>query len=149
MSDINKHKVMQEWVKPFLDWVQPELLNNYLYFETAESMPGIRVLVPHYGDYVNRTDILGFKYKSYSFVFIIYEQVDRGTSDVNVDNMALADRFNDWLELQKELKNFPDFGQKCSEYDIIMLQNMAELGEITEDGLASYMLGARVDYKEE
>ena len=50
---------------------------------------------------------------------------------------------------QKELKNFPNFGDKCSEYDIIILQNMANLAYISDDGLAKYMLGARIDYKEE
>lgn len=143
MSDkVNKHKVMRDWVSQFLE-------DNYLYFESADAYPNVRVLVPNYGDYINRTDILGNKYKSYSFVFIGYETLDPGTSDVNVDNLAAFDAFNDWLEEQKENKNFPDFGEKCSEYDIIILQNMANIGTISEDGLAKYMLGVRIDYKEE
>jgi hypothetical protein len=143
MSDkVNKHKVMRDWVSQFLD-------DNYLYFESADAYPNVRVLVPDYGDYVNRTDILGNKYKSYSFVFIGYEQIDPGTSDNNIDNLSAFDSFNDWLEEQKENKNFPDFGEKCSEYDIIILQNMANIGTISEDGLAKYMLGVRIDYKEE
>ena len=68
---------------------------------------------------------------------------------MNVDNLAAFDAFNEWLEEQKENKNFPDFGEKCSEYDIIILQNMANIGTISEDGLAKYMLGVRIDYKEE
>jgi hypothetical protein len=143
MSDkVNKHKVMRDWVSQFLD-------DNYLYFESADAYPNVRVLVPDYGDYVNRTDILGNKYKSYSFVFIGYEQIDPGTSDNNIDNLSAFDSFNDWLEEQKENKNFPDFGEKCSEYDIIILQNMANIGTISEGGLAKYMLGVRIDYKEE
>lgn len=143
MSDkVNKHKVMRDWVSQFLE-------DNYLYFESADAYPNVRVLVPNYGDYINRTDILGNKYRSYSFVFIGYETLDPGTSDVNVDNLAAFDAFNDWLEEQKENKNFPDFGEKCSEYDIIILQNMANIGTISEDGLAKYMLGVRIDYKEE
>ena len=143
MSDkVNKHKVMRDWVSQFLD-------DNYLYFESADAYPNVRVLVPDYGDYVNRTDIVGNKYKSYSFVFIGYEQIDPGTSDNNIDNLSAFDSFNDWLEEQKENKNFPDFGEKCSEYDIIILQNMANIGTISEDGLAKYMLGVRIDYKEE
>lgn len=142
MIDVNKHKVMREWVQDFLD-------ENYLYFESADAYPNVRTLVPNYGDYTNRTDILGNKYKSYSFVFVGYETLDTGTSDVNANNMALFDSFVEWLEEQKKEGNFPDFGDKCSEYDIIILQNMANISIIASDNLAKYMLGVRIDYKEE
>ena len=75
---INKHKVMQDWVQSFLD-------DNYLYFESTESYPNVRMLVPNYGDYTRYTDILGNKYKSYSFVFVGYERIDYGTSDINTE----------------------------------------------------------------
>lgn len=139
---VNKHKVMQDWVSSFLE-------DNYLYFESTDAYPNVRLLVPNYGDYTRKTDILGYKYKSYSFVFVGYEQIDLGTSDVNITNMEIFDKFNEWLEEQKENQNFPDFGDNCSEYDIIILQNMANLASIQDDNLAKYMLGARIDYKEE
>lgn len=141
---INKHKIMQDWVSDFLE-------GQYLYFEAADAYPNVRVLVPNYGDYINKTDIFGSKYKSYSFVFIGYERVDMGASysDINTDNMQVFDNFAEWLEEQKENKNFPDFGTNCSEYDIIILQNMANLATITDDNLAKYMLGVRIDYKED
>ena len=139
---VNKHKIMREWVQEFLD-------DNYLYFESAEPYPGVRELVPNYGDYVNKVDILGNRYMSYSFVFIGYETLDVGTSDVNETNMFIFDAFNEWLEEQKKAKNFPDFGDKCHDYDIIILQNMANLAMISDDNTAKYMLGARIDYIEE
>lgn len=144
MLMVNKHKVMQDWVQEFLT-------DNYLYFEAADAYPNVRTLVPNYGDYVNRTDILGNKYKSYSFVFVGYERIDMGASDsdINTENMEIFDNFIEWLEEQKEQKNFPDFGTNCSEYDIIILQNMANLAMVTDDNLAKYMLGVRIDYKEE
>lgn len=138
---INKHKVMQEWVQTFLD-------DNYLYFEYADEYPNVRTLVPNYGDYINKTDIVGNKYKSYSFVFIGYEHIDYGTSDINTRNMEIFDNFIEWLEEQKKIGNFPDFGDKCSEYDIIILQNMANLATLSADNVAKYMLGARIDYVE-
>lgn len=139
---INKHEVMQNWVKEFLD-------GNYLYFESTDASPQVRILVPNYGDYIRYTDILGNKYKSYSFVFVGYETFDPGTSDINTKNMEIFDKFSEWLEEQKQKKNFPDFGDNCSEYDIIILQNMANVAAILNDNLAKYMLGARIDYKEE
>lgn len=141
MSD-SKHRALKDWVQTFLD-------NNYLYFESADAYPNVRVLVPNYGDYIKRQDICGFKYKSYSFVFIGYEQIDTGTSDVNITNMEIMDEFTEWLVEQQENGNYPNFGENCSEYEIFPLQNMANLATISEDGLAKYMLGVRIDYKEE
>lgn len=141
MAD-SKHKALQEWVSEFLE-------NNYLYYQSANAEPGIRMIVPEFGDYVNRTDILGYKYKSYVFIFIAYEQIDTGTSDVNITNMEIMDSFNEWLEEQIEDKNYPDFGDNCDEYEIQPLQNMANLATVTEDGLAKYMLGCRINYREE
>ena len=138
----SKHKALQNWVQRFLE-------DNYLYFESADAYPNVRTIVPKYGDYLNKTDILGAKYKSYSFVFIGYEMIDTGTSDLNTTNMEVMDEFTKWLEIQKEELNFPDFGDNCSEYEIIPLQNMANLAFISDDGLAKYMLGVRIDYKEE
>ena len=84
-------------------------------------------------------------------MFIGYEQLDTtaSSSEVNTDNMEIFDKFIDWLEEQKANKNFPDFGTNCSDYDIIILQNMANLATVTDDNLAKYMLGARIDYVEE
>lgn len=142
MEGENKHLAMREWVEGFL-------YDNYLYFESADASPGVRMMVPQYGDYVNKVDILGAKYKSYTFIFIAYEQLDPGTSDVNITNMQVMDSFIEWLEEQKEDENYPEFGDNCSEYEIQPLQNMANLATVTEDGLAKYMLGVRINYKEE
>lgn len=139
---VNKHRAMVDWVKPFLE-------GEYLYFESTEEYPHVRTLVPNYGDYVNYTDICGSKYKSYTFIFIGYEQIDPGTNDVNIDNMHIFDNFIEWLEEQKELKNFPNFGENCTDYEITPLQNMANLAQVSEDNLAKYMLGVRIDYKED
>lgn len=141
MTRVNKHKALQDWVSEFLT-------DNYLHFETADAYPGVRTIVPNYGDYTDKTDILGNKYKSYTFMFVAFEKIDTGTSDVNVRNMQLMDTFNEWLESQQETLSFPDFGENCSEYEIEILQNMANLAMITEDGLAKYMLGTKIKYKE-
>lgn len=141
MAGVNKHLALQAWVQPFLT-------DNYLYFESADAYPGVRAIVPEYGDYLLKKDILGNKYKLYTFVFIGYEQMDTGTSDINAENMQLMDSFNEWLEEQQEIRNFPNFGENCSEYEIEILQNMANLATISDDGLAKYMLGAKIIYKE-
>lgn len=141
----SKHQIMWDWVMPFVE-TQSE---PYLYFESMDEYPGARAIIPNYGDYTRKKDILGNQYKSYSFVFVGYEKIDPGTSTVNIRNMEIFDAFTEWVEEQKNLENFPDFGDKCSDYDIMILQNMANLAEISNDNLAKYMLGVRIDYTEE
>lgn len=138
----NKHDALQKWVTTFLE-------DNYLYFQNAEAYPNVRAIVPNYGDFVIRTDICGFKYKSYTFAFIGYEKLDTGSSSVNVENMFIFDRFVEWLMTQQEERNFPDFGENCDEYEIEPVQNMANLATVDESGLAKYMLAVRINYKEE
>ena len=138
---VNKHTVLREWVQEFLG-------DRYLYFESADAYPNVRIAVPQYGDYVLRTDILGNKYKQYSFVFVGYEQLDVGTSDINATNMLLFDEFSEWVEEQQKQGNFPNFGENTDEYQLNVVQNMANLSFVTDDGIAKYMLAVNINYRE-
>lgn len=142
MSDVNKHLVLQNWVSQFLT-------DNFLSFQSADAVPQARIIAPQYGDYVIKTDILGSKYKVYTFVFIGYETTTTGSGSQNTDNMQIFDNFNKWLEEQQDTRNFPNFGSNCSDYEISPLQNMANLATIDDAGLAKYMLAAKVNYKED
>lgn len=141
MSIVNKHRVLQEWVQDFLT-------DRFLYFESSEAYPNIRAVVPTYGDALLRTDIVGNKYKQYTFVFIGYEQLDVGTTYTNADNMLIFDEFAQWVNEQNEARNFPNFGENTTDYDLEVVQNMANLATVTEDGLAKYMLAVNVNYVE-
>lgn len=138
---VNKHKVLQEFVQQFLE-------DNYLYFERADAYPSARMIVPNPGENTLRTDVCGFKYKRYSFVFIGYETIDNGTSDINTNNRQIFDDFVEWIEEQDKEHNYPDFGSNCDRYHIEPVTNMANLAAVSQDGLAKYMLAINVDYRE-
>lgn len=137
---MNKHTILKEWVNQFLE-------EKNLSFETIEMNLGARALVPNYGDYVVKTDVLGNKYKEYTFAFVGCELIDYGTSDVNENNMNLFDEFNEWIEEQERNKNYPDFG--ATEYKLEPLQNMANIAQYDESSqLAKYMLLCKISYTE-
>lgn len=138
---MSKHKNMQTWIETFLD-------GNHLYFESVNAYPNIRTMIPEYGEFNIRTDVTGNKKKGYTFAFVGYEQIDTGTSDINTDNMDKFELFSEWLETQQDNKNFPNLGTDTYKYEIIPLQNMANLSGIDENGLAKYMFGVRIEYWE-
>lgn len=138
---VNKHKIMQEYVQQFLT-------DNYLYYHSADVYPNARMIVPQYGEFTLKTDIVGNKYKRYTFAFVGYEQLDNGTSDVNADTMNKFDLFNEWVLEQEKDKNYPDFGENVTDYEIKPLQNMANLALVDEQGIAKYMLAIQLNYVE-
>lgn len=139
---INKHIALKEWVQEYLD-------GNNMHFEDIDMYPGFRSLVPSYGDYVVKTDVIGNKYKTYTFAFVAIELLDM-TDDTtnNTDIFYQIELFNEWLEEQQELKNFPNFGGNTSNYKIIPLQNMPNMAMVDEQNNAKYMMLARIDYTE-
>ena len=140
---MSKHQALCEWIKGFLSG------KKNLGFETVQMYPGYRSVVPAYGDYTIKADVLGNKYKQYIFAFVGVESYDEGISDINVHSMTLFDDFIDWLEQQNKTKNFPDFGENCGEYEIVPLQNMANLAMyMPETGTAKYMLQCAINYVE-
>lgn len=140
---VNKHLALQEYIQAFVE-------DNHLNFEAITMIPNYRAIVPTYGEYVIKEDILGAKYKQYDFMFIAIENFDLGTGNKNTSNMNLIDSFIEWIETQEANKNYPDFGANTSEYTIMPLQNMANLALVDEStGTAKYMLGCRINYKEE
>ena len=137
---MNKHTILKEWVNQFL-------VDKNLSFETVEMNLGARALVPNYGDFLVKQDVLGNKYKEYTFAFVGCELIDYGTSDVNENNMNLFDEFNEWIEEQERNKNYPDFG--AIDYKLEPLQNMANIAQYDEASqLAKYMLLCKITYTE-
>ena len=137
---MNKHTILKEWVNQFL-------VDKNLSFETIEMNLGARALVPNYGDFLVKQDVLGNKYKEYTFAFVGCELIDYGTSATNENNMNLFDEFNEWIEEQERNKNYPDFG--ATEYKLEPLQNMANIAQYDEASqLAKYMLLCKISYTE-
>lgn len=140
---VNKHEVMKLWVEQFLD-------GSKMAFENINAEPGFRALIPNFGEFTVRTDILGNKTKLYSFGFVGIETLDLIDTDTNnLDARQRVDDFNDWLVEQQNNENFPDFGEKVIRYKIIPLQNTANASQFFEDsGTIKYILTAQIEYVE-
>lgn len=140
----NKHKIIQKWVQGFLK----ENSLGHLYFQTADVSPSMRVLVPQSGEFINKTDIFGNMYKTYTFLFVGYETIDTTKTNTNTNNLEMFDRFCDWILKQQKTENFPDLGDRCSEYELVPLQNMANVTLPTDGDTAKYVFAVQINYIE-
>ena len=139
---VNKHAVVKEWVESYLS-------NAKIGFEYIDAYQGFRSVIPNYGDYVVKTDIVGNKTKWYTFGFVAVESLDIYSGDNNATIRDSIDAFNDWLETQEKNKNYPDFGTNVTKYKISPLYNTADMSQVFEDkGLAKYVLMVRIEYVE-
>lgn len=137
----NKHEVLKAWVETYLDGVG-------LSFENIDITPGARSVVPDIGEYTTKTDVIGRKYKQYTFGFIAIEVLDtQDTTTNNAKQMFDVEQFNTWLEEQQKLRNFPNFGDNTTEYEIVPLYNMPSMN-VGDNNMAKYILMARIEYVE-
>lgn len=138
---VNKHTALKEWAQAFT--------TDILGFESVEMYPGMKSIVPNYGDYLIKQDICGNKYKEYTFAFVGVESLSTGTDDLNELNMQIFDDFNTWIEAQEIAKNYPNFGDNVTDYRLVPLQNMANQAFYDESTkCAKYMLMVRLEYVE-
>ena len=69
--------------------------------------------------------------------------------DLNLETMNFAQAFMDWLDEQNDKREYPDLGENCTVEKIENLQNMPNLSGVNyEEGLARYMIQARIIYTE-
>ena len=105
---------------------------------------------------VNTEFIDGSIRKRYTFTIIDYKQVAyravvnrTGVSDENLDNAFEAQQIVDWVEEQSDLRNYPDFGDKCVIDDMRVVTNQPNMNGVDKavtPALAKYSISIRIDY---
>lgn len=141
---MNKHTAMWDYIKQY-----PEL-TSFLYFNSISEFASETGLNPIYSQADIKQYSNGDMVRKYDFAIIQMQVHDvDGTSGNNVNVMHDVQNFMDWIAAQNRLKNFPDFGEKCSIQRIENLQNMPSLAGTSENGIAKYMFQCSVIYLEE
>ena len=107
-------------------------------------------VVPISGVRAVKTYINGDAIRQYDFMLQIALTVsdDIGASK-NIENMFVLRQWQDWIDEQEQLGNYPAFGAKCSQYRLENLADMPAMAGRQEDGLAKYQFPARLTYMEE
>lgn len=139
---INKHREIKKFVEKYLQ-------NQKLCFENFQITPHTRAIVPEYGDFELKKDVLGNSYKVYTFTFVAVEKIsNQPLIDANINNMEIMDDFNNWILEQEKNSHYPNFGDNVIEYKWELTQNMGNLAYVDEQSIAKYLLTIKLNYVE-
>ena len=142
---MTRHDEITQFFKPKIE----ELAGTMQNFNFSPEAPESISLITNYSDKIRKRYITGDCEKEYGFSIIIVKPYSSDQDDLNLEAMNFAQAFMDWLDEQNEARKFPDFGENCTVERIENLQNMPNLSGVNyEEGLARYMIQAKIIYKE-
>lgn len=142
MNRVNIDKKLLEWA------AQCDALTGTPLFNWLGENDGQCAIVPIPSD-TRPSFISGDREITYDFMFQVMFQLSETTDDVNTDNMFTLRGWQDWIDEQEEAGIYPDFGEKCSCYELQNLSNMPQLAEVYESGMAKFQFPVRLIYLEE
>lgn len=141
---MSKHEAMKLYLSAHIEEIAGRVLN----FNFSASEEGSIAFLTEYSDKNIKVYKSGYK-REYGFAILISKPYSSSTDDINLEAMDMAQAFSDWIDNQHKIKNYPDFGEKCTIQKIESLQNMPNLSGIDESGtIAQYMLQCKVTYYE-
>lgn len=140
---VNKEDAILEWIRA-LPYEGGVFLLDWLDSKAGDCAIVPVSDMPHIDEYAD-----GSREMQYDFMLQITLRLSDATDNTNAENMFTIRRWQAWLEDQETVGNYPAFGEKCSNYEIIVLSNMPQLTQIQENQMAIYQFPARITYLEE
>ena len=136
----NKHAAMQDWL------AECPLLDEELLFDFLNERNGSASISPVSGEAWVKRYVRNSGVKRYQFAVQVMLAASDSTDSTNTDNMYLLDMWREWIEDQENAGNYPDFGERCSSYELSNLSNMPQLAQRYESGFAKYTFYAQIQY---
>lgn len=139
---IQKDSIVQEFLQ------QCPFITEYLYFDFLREHDGSTSLSPVSNDRAVKYYVNGTAIRQYDFALQILLQLSDTTDAVNTENIFKLRVWQDWIEEQEANKNYPDFGDRCSDYRWLNLSGEPVRAMVFDNGLAKYQFFARLQYRE-
>ena len=141
--------------KEFIRYLRgcPEIDKIYISFADAKSET--RSFVPLTNSRHVKTYIDGGKLMYFDFVIVDYSQsninpvpMDDNKVNKNILDLAELQKIIDWVNTQKEERNFPAFGEDCEPEELYSLTANPGIAGVDQNGLAKYTIQIRYEYVE-
>lgn len=128
-----------------------------IYFNLInESDDSIQILTTAEDKMMNKPYIDGSVLKRYTFNIIVFKSItesplvtQEGYTNENVDDLAEVQALLDWIIEQKDLQNYPDFGENCLIDDIDTTTETPRFDGINSEmnpPLAMYSISIVIEY---
>lgn len=133
----------------------PAIASNPVYFNAIQAKDNSKEIMTLATDKNTHTPYIdGSVAKRYTFTIIDFKSISNnpvvaGRSNENVDDMLDVQGIMDWVSEQNDLRNFPDFGEKCLIDEIKTVTENPNLNGIQDNltpALAKYSFSVQVDY---
>jgi hypothetical protein len=137
---INKDKSIHDWINqtPNTDAVLVNYLSERTYSYAIVPIAG-QVVLDGYTD--------GSKQMEYVFALQTMQPISQATDDINTQALYTMRIWQDWIDEQQQVSNYPDFGLDCFAYQLENLSNMPMLAQTYQDTqTAKYQFIARLTY---
>ena len=138
----NKHAAVTKWLSKC-----PFLTDNVV-FDFLNERQGSVALVPVAGETWIKRYVRGTGIKAYQFAVQVMLASTESDDSTNTDNMYLLDTWRGWIEEQETQKNYPNFGKRCSDFELTNLSNMAQPAQRFASGFTKYTFYAQLKYLE-
>ncbi len=140
---IDKDRALMDWITSNVD-ENSRLLFNFL----SENDGDMALVIAPESRSTQNID--GSRECLYLFYLQIMCPFSQTTDDVNTESMRVLRAWQAWIDEQEDVGNYPDFGPKCSCYE---LENLADNPQIamtyTEDQKVKYQFPAQLKYLED
>ena len=134
----------------------PTIQENPLFFNFADEEDGNNHFITE-KDTIKKRYIDGSRLKQYTFTIASYYAVSHNAIlnenddivDENVENMAKIQEVLDWIELQADSQNFPDFGPQFVVEEMVTLTTDPDIDGIdtsVNPPIVRYSVGVKVSY---
>lgn len=149
---VNKHQAIVEYMLSC-----PAIQNNPLFFNAIQAHDNSKEIITDATEReMNTPYIDGSVQKRYQFTIIDFRSLSynpvpkaEGYTSENVQDLLDVQGIIDWVENQRELENYPNFGSDCIIDDITTTSDTPALNGIdtgVTPSLAKYSITIQVDY---
>jgi len=143
IETINKDEILFRWL---VDGLSPAFPLTFEFLQMSEGWAAVAPIPSEApGVFLD-----GSAERQYDFMLqLAFAVSDDADSPANTRNLFSLRQWQDWIDEQEIAGNYPDFGAKCSCYELINLSIDPTMAGRQDDGLAKYQFPARLIYLED
>ena len=131
------------------DWAAQFPTSEPLLFSYLSEIENACAIVPIQGDAAVKWYLDGSSVREYSFALQLLRRMSDSTDDTNTKNAYILRQWVDWIKQQQREGNFPDFGERCTDYALQVTSNMPMLAQRYDNGMGMYQFFGKLTYRED